>query len=238
MKKTYAYIFIFSLIILSLSFYMIYFVESNSFVNQDKAQYDGNFTVIIDAGHGGADGGAVGDDGTEEKEINLLIAQNVSEILSSYGVNVKMTRKDDNSIHSENAKTLREQKVSDIHNRMKFQEENQNSIFVSIHQNSFPDDNSHGAQMFYSPNDTLSPELADSIQKEIVNDIQPDNTRLIKKCTDSVYLIYNAKVPAVLVECGFMSNNNELKQLEDREYQRKIAFSVANGIMNYLNRGS
>lgn len=191
--------------------------------------------VVIDAGHGGQDGGAVSKDGVEEQGINLQIARLLEEQLHAFGVSTVMTRKDENSIHDADAKTIREQKVSDIHNRMKLLEDTPNSILVSIHQNKFADASLWGTQVFYSPNTTTSPQLANCIQTKVQELLQPQNKRQIKKSGSSIYLLYRAKKTAVLVECGFLSNPEEVKKLQDTEYQKKMAFAIAMGILQYLN---
>jgi len=195
-------------------------------------------TFVIDAGHGGIDGGALGVDGTPEKDINLSIALCLNEILRSYGFNTVMIREDDRSVHSEGAETVREIKVSDIHNRMKVMESTDNCIFISVHQNSYNSSKYWGTQLFYSPNTPESKTLAGEIQQSVVSLLQNNNERQIKECGKSVYLLYYAKKPAVLVECGFITNYNDLELLKNEEYQRKMAFSIADGILNYVNKGS
>lgn len=237
MKRYSLFIILFSVIIICLCGFLIYFTAESSIITSSEPFKAEDITVIIDAGHGGADGGAVGYDGTAEALINLSVSKDIVEILNSFGIKTVMTRTDENSIHSENAVSLREQKVSDIHNRMKIMNETDNCIFVSIHQNSFENSTLWGTQVFYSPNTTSSPELADCIQSSVVKLIQPDNKRVIKKCGKSVYLLYNAKKTSVLVECGFMTNKTELDELKTEEYQRKMAFSIAMGIIDYINKG-
>lgn len=191
--------------------------------------------VVIDAGHGGEDGGAVAADGTVEQYINLQIAKYLEAQLQVLGIETVMTRTTENSIHSEGANTTRERKVSDIHNRMKIMEETQNAVFVSIHQNKFDSRNEWGTQVFYSPNTTSSAELADCIQKAVVKNLQPQNSRVIKKSGSSIYLLYYAKKTAVLVECGFLSNPQETAKLKEETYQKQMAFSIALGILEYMN---
>lgn len=193
-------------------------------------------TVIIDAGHGGEDGGAVGADGTAEKDLNLYVALKVYELLKNNNVNTVLTRSSDISLHSDEAKTIREKKVSDIHNRFSMIENTENCIFVSIHMNKYSDPNCKGAQIFYSPNNEESSILAKFIQDRIVNEIQNDNKRQIKKSGSSIFLLYNATVPAALVECGFISNSDELNLLKTNDYRDKMALSIYNGIMDFLNK--
>ena len=146
-----------------------------------------------------------------------------------------MIRDSDCSVHSNHAKTVREIKVSDIHNRMSVMENTDNCIFISIHQNSYNSSKYWGTQVFYSPNTTSSAALADCIQKSVVSTLQPDNKREIKKSGSSIYLLYYAKKTAVLVECGFLSNPQETAKLKDEAYQKQLAFSVALGILEYMN---
>lgn len=194
-------------------------------------------TVIIDAGHGGADGGTVATDGTPEKDFNLKIAQKLNTQLKALGIKTVMTRNSDISIHDPDKVGLRAQKVSDIHNRMKMMENTENAVFVSIHQNHFPNQTLWGTQVFYSPNTTESAALADYIQNTVISMLQPNNKRIIKKSGTSIYLLYYAKKTAVLVECGFLSNPTETKKLNDEKYQNQMAFAIACGIMNYLSDG-
>lgn len=239
MKKLSCYILIFSVFIMALCLFLIFYTAENSIITSGEHNFslEKEVTVIVDAGHGGIDGGAVAADGTAEKDLNLPIAMYLNSYLSALGVKTKLTRAEDISIHSENAVTVREIKVSDIHNRMKIIEDTDNCIFLSVHQNSYGDSKYSGAQVFYSPNTTASAEIADSIQNTIVTNLQPDNKRLIKKSTKDIYLLYYAAKPAVLVECGFMTNSSELAMLKNEEYQRKMAFSIAVGILNYINKG-
>ncbi len=207
-------------------------------LQQEIFHLKNEYIVLINASHGGIDGGAIGADGTPEKDINLQISLYLNEILKSYGFNTVMIREDDRSIHSESAKTVREIKVSDIHNRMSVMENTDNCIFISIHQNSYNSSKYWGTQVFYSPNTQESKLLAGEIQQSVVSLLQSNNERQIKECGKSVYLLYYAKKPAVLVECGFITNYSDLELLKNEEYQRKMAFSVADGILNYVNKGS
>lgn len=191
-------------------------------------------TIIIDAGHGGEDGGAIGADGTVEKNINLSISLKLNDILSSLGYKTRMVRTEDISIHDSTAMTIRDKKVSDIHNRVQIMEEYDNCIYVSIHQNKYDDSKIWGAQTFYSPNNEESKDLAEFIQKNIISTLQPDNNRVVKKSGTNIYVLYNAPKTAVMVECGFLSNPNELDKLKSENYQTQLALSITNGIINFL----
>lgn len=192
-------------------------------------------TIIIDAGHGGFDGGTSSADGIIEKDINLKISLYLCEYLNFFGFNTVLTREKDESLESDGLTTIREKKSSDIHNRMDLMEKTNNALFVSIHQNHYSVEKYCGLQVFYSPKfSEESSKLAQSIQDTVTEHLQPDNERQIKKCGTSVYLMYNAVKPAVLVECGFLSNQNESQLLKTEEYQKKIAFCVALGIRDYV----
>lgn len=190
-------------------------------------------TVIIDAGHGGFDGGATAPDGTTEKDINLAVSLKLKKILTLYGYDVIMLRDTDTALNTE-GDTTRSKKRSDIINRYAVMEANPDSIYLCIHQNNFSASYCHGAQMFYCKSTDGSKELAECIQTSL-KAVQPDNDRVIKPCTDDVYLIYNAKTTALLVECGFLSNRDDLLNLKNEEYQMKLAFAISSGLNNYMN---
>ncbi len=219
------------------------FIYSFTFHNpiNTAKQMQQNFNlpiVIIDAGHGGFDGGAVSNDGTIEKDINLSISLYLQEYLSSFNIKTVMIRETDCSVEDDGLDTIRQKKSSDLHNRMKIMEETDDAIFISIHQNKFYDEKYSGTQVFYSPKTkSESQVLAQYIQDCIVNTLQKDNKRQIKECGTSVFLMYNAVKPAILVECGFLSNYEETQKLKSSEYQKKIAFCIAMGIQNYITSG-
>lgn len=190
--------------------------------------------IIIDAGHGGIDGGAVGEGGIVEKDINLAICLTMRDIFKANGFDVIMTRETDISIHDEGITNARKQKVSDLHNRLAIVNSYSNAIFISIHQNKFGNKNAHGAQIFYSPNNGQSEKLAETIQRAFVQNLQPENNRQIKKAGKNLYLMYKSTCPAVLVECGFLSNKNEAEMLIVPEYQAKVAFTTFSAVMAYL----
>lgn len=191
-------------------------------------------TVIVDAGHGGFDGGALAADGTVEKDLNLAIAKRLCAALDCVGLRTVMTRTGDDSIHDPSCSTIRAQKISDIHNRLRVMEETPDAIFVSIHQNHFSQSKYHGTQVFYSGNDTRSEQLAQCIQTAVTASLQPDNTRRIKQSGTEIYLLYHAVRPAVMVECGFLSNPAETDKLKDADYQTQMALAVTQGILSFL----
>lgn len=198
--------------------------------------------IVLDAGHGGLDGGAVGYDGIVEKDINLKITLAVRDYLRMSGFDVTMTRENDISIHDNSANTVKEKKTSDLHNRMKIMEEVNNkrpdSVFISVHQNKFTQQKYSGAQVFYSDNYEDSKALADCLQKSIVSNLQEDNKREIKPAGSAIFLLDKAKSTAVMIECGFLSNPDEARLLNSEEYQKQMAFSIFCGILDYAKSKS
>lgn len=190
--------------------------------------------IYLDPGHGGEDGGTQSKNGLLEKDVNLAIALKLRELLETSGYRVKMTREEDCSIGDNTLPTVRERKVSDIHSRLAQIEEEPNCILISIHQNYFEQSRYHGAQMFYSPNHEESAVIAEAIRQSVVTMLQPENTRENKEATDSIYLLWHAETPAVLVECGFLSNEEEASKLGETSYQEQIAFCIYDGLTRYL----
>ena len=144
-----------------------------------------------------------------------------------------MTRTTDSATDDVETKVIATRKKSDLKNRVSLMKEYPNGIFVSVHLNKFTTSAASGAQVFYSQNCDNSMELGESIQAQISGMLQPENKRVIKKGTSSTYLLKNATIPTVIVECGFLSNNRELELLKNEEYQQKMAFCVFCGILNY-----
>ena len=166
--------------------------------------------VVIDAGHGGEDGGAVAN-GIVEKDVNLEIARQLRDMLELSGFRVRMIREDDRSVCDEGADTIREKKVSDMKNRLKTAGSDSRNILISIHQNKFTESKYSGAQIFYSSNDPESAQLAEKVRGSIVGLLQPDNKRELKKGADGAYILKKAEIPAIIAECGFLSNPEEAK---------------------------
>ena len=230
-------LFIFILLIVVLA---IFFVtdRNNSKSLSALATPAGTYTVIIDPGHGGPDGGAVGVDGTVEKDLNLVIALKIRDILEICGVNTLMTRETDISIHDNDVEGIRRQKISDIRNRFNIIEKTENAVYVSIHQNHFSSQKYKGTQVFYSPNNSLSKQFAQIMQEDFASILQPTNTRQIKKSGTEIYLLYHAKCPAIMIECGFLSNPEETMMLKNVEYQNKLSIVAAEGILKFLTMGT
>lgn len=180
-------------------------------------------TVIIDAGHGGEDGGAISCTGVPESQINLAIANTLNDFLHFLGHKTIMIRTTDTSIYTKGS-TLSEKKVSDLKERVRIINETEQAILVSIHQNHYSDSRYSGAQTFYAPTDS-SKELAQNIQNTFLNTINPNSHRQIKKA-DGIYLMEHISCPGVLIECGFLSNYEEENMLLDPVYQQKICVVI------------
>lgn len=189
--------------------------------------------ILIDAGHGGIDGGAVSKRGTIEKDINLKISLFLKEVLEAKDYKVLMTRESDTGLYSENGK-IRDKKNEDLNNRCKFKDESKCDVFVSIHLNMFPQSQYYGAQVWYSK-EGKSADLANIIQNNFVNDLDKTNTRK-EKCAKGSYKVLrcNEDIASVLIECGFLSNPREEEKLKTEAYQREIAKSIGESISEYF----
>lgn len=183
-------------------------------------------TIIIDPGHGGIDVGTVGIDGSLEKNINLSISLDLYDYLMVSGINTVLTRDGDYEVYKAGEKRTK----SDLYNRMDFINSVPDSILISIHQNHFENEAEWGTQVWFSPNDEISPTLADKILQSVKKNIQPENKRENKASDNSYYILYKAQKPSVMVECGFVSNKNENNKLQDKEYQKDMAYSILAGI--------
>ena len=177
---------------------------------------------VIDAGHGGEDGGAPSISGVNESEINLEISAKTEWLMRFYGIRPVVVRREDISLHGPNANTLREKKREDLKARVKIVEDCPNAVLISIHQNTFSDAQYSGLQAFYS-REYGSKELAEIIQNMTQTSLDTNNTRSVSKVSDNVYLMDNVTCPAVLVECGFLTNIAEEQLLRDDTYQTKLA---------------
>lgn len=189
------------------------------------------FCVVIDAGHGGKDPGKIGINGVLEKEINLLIAEKLKKYLEANDVTVVMTRESDEGLYDAEASN---KKVQDMKRRIAIIDETAPQITVSIHQNSYPEEYVHGAQVFFYTGSKEGQELAESVQRQLVEKADPENKRQVK-ANDSYYLLKKTGVPIIIVECGFLSNAAEAEKLCEDEYQEELAWAIHMGILQYLN---
>jgi len=188
--------------------------------------------LILDAGHGGEDGGAVSYSGAAESNVNLQIVLRLDQIMGFYGVAPVLTRDGDYAIYSEGMDTLRKKKVSDIRNRVALIEGYPQATLISIHQNSYQDPKYTGAQVFYAPTESSRP-FAEYLQKCLAAGLEPDNQRVATKIPSSVYLMNHISCRAVLVECGFLSNPSEDQLLQSETYQKKLAAVIAAAYFTY-----
>ncbi|MBO5105719.1 MAG: N-acetylmuramoyl-L-alanine amidase [Clostridia bacterium] len=189
---------------------------------------------MANSAHGGFDGGAVVND-VLEKDINLKIANSLSNMLRASGFKVICTRTDDSSTESDPTATIAARKRSDLNNRLKIAKENPDAIFVSIHLNKFQSSSVNGAQMFYAPKNDNAKKLAECLKTSVKDLLQPENHRTVKSGTKSTFLLYYSPIPAVIAECGFMSNPKEFSLLQTEKYQSQMAFAVFCGILKYFN---
>ena len=188
-------------------------------------------TVVIDAGHGGEDGGASSKSGVLESTINLEIAGITNDLLRFAGVRTAMVRTQDVSVYTEGG-SIQQKKVSDLKNRVKFVESTPNALLLSIHQNFFPETKYHGAQVFYAPTEG-SRELAEGTQSLLISALNPQSSRRCKSAGE-VYLMKNIHCTGILVECGFLSNPMEEARLRDGAYQQKLCCVIVCALDQFL----
>ena len=201
------------------------------------AQTNGKDIVfILDAGHGGMDGGCSSAEGVPEKGINLNIMLALRDWLEAFGYRVEVTRDTDRSIHDQGIEGIANQKSSDMDNRLALFNKYDNAVCISIHQNQFTDTKYSGAQMFYANTNSESERLAQSLQTQFHEQLQPQNNREIKLCGSELFLCYYCENPTVMVECGFLSNPDEAALLTTEEYQYKVAFTIFSGIQGWLTK--
>ena len=193
-----------------------------------------NHVIILDAGHGLPDGGATGNDGSTESQINLGVVLKLQKYLETSGTTVILTRSDENGIYDSTAETIRNQKVSDMKNRVDIGNNSDAEFFISIHMNKIPQKQYSGPQVFYKNTDNVSKQMASSIQNSLNDFLKPEKKREIKSISN-IYLTQNVNIPLVLVECGFLSNDTENKLLQTNEYQEKLAWSIYIGLINYFH---
>lgn len=229
--KKWTALYVLMLVVLFISFAAILWQGSAVNVSKNLSlDQSATFVLIIDPGHGGIDGGATAADGTVESRINLALGLQLEEIARFLGLETEMTRREDISIHDPEAATIRQQKVSDLKNRVALINSIPGGVLVSIHQNSLPEAKRvHGAQAFFNSAEG-SRELALAVQERLNTAInnQPKQSTAAGK---GVYLMANAEVPSVLVECGFLSNDQEAALLQTHEHQTRLALAILSGVL-------
>lgn len=222
---------VFLSLIISLSFATI--INKNESV-ETMAWTSESKVIVLDAGHGIPDEGAQSDEGITEASINLAIAKKVQKLLEEAGNTVILTRKDENAIYDEGCTTIRKMKVSDIKNRVKIGNESSADIFVSIHLNKIPQKQYWGWQTFFKENNEDSKKLATCIQEGLSDMIDKKNKRVPLKIKN-IYIVDHVNIPITIVECGFLSNEEEEKLLQTDEYQNKLAQGIYLGILKYFS---
>ncbi len=190
-------------------------------------------TIIIDPGHGGEDGGAVGKNGTKEKDLNLEVSLKLKEIMVNNGFNVQLTRENDTMLCE--PEIIKNKKRADLNNRVKISRKFDNGIFLSIHMNHYENSDQKGAQVFYSVNNKNSKTLAEIIEKELKTSVDTTNKRVSKPADNNIFIMKHINIPACLIECGFISNRNEEQMLADPEYQEKLANAIATGVKKFIS---
>lgn len=195
-------------------------------------QGDKETCIVIDAGHGGRDPGKETDSGVEEKVINLQIALRLKKLLEAQGIRVVLTREDDNGLYEEKDDN---KKVQDMRRRCEIIAEAEPVFTISIHQNSYPEEYVKGAQTFYYGQSPEGKELAEQIQASLIERLDQENHR-VPKANDSYYMLKRTTSPTVIVECGFLSNQQEASLLQTEAYQEKAAWAIHMGVMQYLNK--
>jgi N-acetylmuramoyl-L-alanine amidase len=184
--------------------------------------------IVIDAGHGGIDGGATSCTGVEESRINLEIALRLEQLFQLMGYDTQMIRKTDESVYTQ-GNTIASQKVSDLKERVRICNETPGALLVSIHQNTYQAQKYRGTQVFYAPTDH-SKLLAEKIQTKVKTELQPENNRQSRQIADSIYLMNHIGNRAVLIECGFLTNPDEAALLQQPSYQCKLALVIASAL--------
>lgn len=225
-------------LILLLGLFFGSYLKEKSEKSKEASRNNNEIRFVIDAGHGGEDAGAIASDGTLEKDLNLEIAFLICGLLELNGNDVKMTREADTLLYdyyNDLEDYTGQKKIYDLKNRLKIAEENENSIYVGIHMNKFPVPKYKGLQVYYSKNNEGSVQIATSIKDTTRLYLQKDNTRSIKKSDSSIYILDKITVPGVLIECGFLSNEEELMNLKSEDYQAKLALVIFSSLVDFTN---
>ena len=222
----------FVLLIATIFFVAFDLIDKNA--TSSLVSADTGRVIIIDAGHGGEDSGAIGINGAYEKDLNLAISLLIGEELTKKGYTVVYSRTEDKMLYlpEENIKGMR--KISDLKNRCKITMQYEDSILISIHMNSFGSSKYSGLQVYYADGNNESRILATKIQNAVREELQPENDRQVKN-GKSLYLLENSSGTPVIIECGFLSNQSECEKLSQKEYQKELSFSIICGIIEYIN---
>lgn len=217
---------------------IIFFAPESSDTQVDNQEAPTTPTVIIDAGHGGEDGGTQSKEGMLEKDVNLDIALRIKKLLENQGINVILTRDTDTLLYDRNTDYKGRKKLLDAQARLSIGENNPDAIFISIHQNAYKDPQYSGLQVWYSGNNKDSVNLAQAMQDNVKSKLQPDNNRQIKLAGTNIYLMEHIQNPAILIECGFLSNPTEAQKLSDNTYRQNLSQVICDAAIEYLNKNN
>lgn len=227
------------LIILSILLFSLALSGAISKRNDDTSSVilpkNDDFVVVIDAGHGGEDAGAVADDGTLEKSLNLEISRILFALCELNKTNAVMTRDEDTllyDMYDDLEDYTGQKKLYDLKNRVRLTKEHEGAVFVSIHMNKFPLEKYYGTQVYYSGASPKSEPLARQIQDRARLYLQNENERKIKRAGTEIYVLSALDCPAVLVECGFLSNQEELLRLKTDSYRAKLALTIFSAVVS------
>lgn len=212
------------------------YITGNLFPRVEKTAAPPARIVILDAGHGGEDGGASAADGTLEKDLNLSLVLSLKAHLESNGITVVLTRESDTLLYDRNADYEGKKKKLDMQARLAVAEAHPDAIFISIHMNTYPTAAPRGLQVWYSGNDPDSERLAATIQATVQAKMQPENHRKIKPAGSGIWLLKKIRQPAVLVECGFLSNPEEAALLATERYREELAATIGLSILDFLSQ--
>ena len=220
------------LVAIALSLVLIFGTDRVAETMSQSRQVPRDRCIVLDAGHGGVDGGAVSCTGHSESDINLEIALRLEALFELMGYDTRMIRSEDISIHTK-GDTIAQKKVSDLKERVRIVNETPGGILISIHQNTFRDSRYSGAQVFYAQTEG-SQEMAEHVQQRLGYALDPTNDRKCKP-SNGVYLMDNIKCTGILIECGFLSNLKEEAMLRDAQYQKKLSVSIVTAVCCLLN---
>lgn len=227
-------IFLIALVIMLLMTIYSNITKSKETIDASNENKIKKIKILVDPGHGGVDPGTTGDLNVSEAPINLDISLKLMKFLEGSGFEVEMTRYDDNGLYTEKSKTIRDKKNEDLTNRVEVINSSDSDLAISIHLNSFPQKQYYGAHVFYKKNCEKS-KIAATILQDNLKEILDKNNNRVPQVKRDIRIMDNSTIPIILVECGFLSNNDEEKKLLSAEYQEKIAWATYIGIMKYFN---
>ena len=234
--SNFAFILLFSCIFAIYCQIAIYFFNNTKVISENTAASSNlsDKLIVLDAGHGGEDGGTVGVNGIYEKVLNLQMSEAIGDYLRFAGFEVVHTRTEDIMLYDKSSDFKGKKKMLDLAARLEMAEELLPDLFISIHMNSFPDGKYSGLTVYYSPNDTRSQTIAELMRADVITHLQPGNKRELKRAGSNIYLLDRLKSPSVLVECGFLSNAAECELLSKSEYQHKLSLVLFSSVSSFF----